>query len=156
MSITTNSVVTFHYTLSDNDGNVLDSSAGHDAFAYLHGAGMIVPGLEEQLEGRKAGDKLKAVVAPEKGYGTFDMELLQRVPLEKFGGQKVEEGMQFQAGGHGVYTVKEVKDGQVLIDGNHPLAGVTLNFDVEIMDVRPATAEELAHGHVHGPGGHHH
>ncbi|MFT3885108.1 MAG: peptidylprolyl isomerase [Flavobacteriales bacterium] len=156
MSITKNSVVTFHYTLSDNEGNVLDTSDGQEAFAYLHGASMIVPGLEEQLEGKKTGDKVKAVVVPEKGYGTFNMELLQRVPLEKFGGQKVEEGMQFQAGGHGVYTVKEVKDGQVLIDGNHPLAGVTLNFDVEITGVRPATEEELAHGHVHGEGGHHH
>jgi len=155
MSITKNSVVSFHYTLSDNDGNILDSSEGHDAFAYLHGAGMIVPGLEEQLEGLKTGDKLKAVVSPEKGYGTFDRELLQRVPLERFGGQQVEAGMQFQAG-HGVVTVKEVKDGEVLIDGNHPLAGVTLNFDVEITGVREATAEELAHGHVHGAGGHHH
>lgn len=156
MSITKNSVVTFHYTLSDNDGNILDSSEGNEAFAYLHGASMIVPGLEEQLEGKKPGDKVKAVVSPEKGYGTFDMELLQRVPLDKFGGQNVEPGMQFQAGGHGVFTVKEVKDGQVLIDGNHPLAGVTLNFDVEIMGVREATSEELSHGHVHGEGGHHH
>lgn len=156
MNITKNAVVSFHYALSNNDGELLDTSHGHDAFAYLHGTGMIVPGLESRMEGRAKGDKFKAVVPPEQGYGEFDTQLVQRVPQEKFGGQKVEEGMQFQAGEHGIFTVKEVKDGQVLLDGNHPLAGVTLNFDVEITDVREATPEELSHGHVHGPGGHHH
>lgn len=156
MTITKNSVVSFHYALSDNDGKLLDSSHGHDPFDYLHGSGMIVRGLESQLEGRKAGDKFKAVVSPAEGYGEFDLQLLQRVPLAKFGGQKVVEGMQFQAGQHGVFTVKEVTAQDVLLDGNHPLAGVTLNFDVEVTGVREATAEELDHGHVHGPDGHHH
>ena len=156
MLIKKNSVVSFHYALSDNDGKLLDSSHGNDPFAYLHGSGMIVRGLEIEMEGKKAGDKFKAVVPPANGYGEFDAQLLQRVPMEKFGEQKVEEGMQFQGGEHGVFTVKEVADDQVLLDGNHPLAGVTLNFNVEVTDVREATAEELSHGHVHGAGGHHH
>lgn len=156
MIITKNAVVSFHYALSDNEGKLLDTSHGNDPFAYLHGSGMIVRGLESQLEGRKAGDKFKAQVPPAEGYGEFDIQLLQRVPIDKFGGQKVEEGMQFQAGQHGVFTVKEVTTENVLLDGNHPMAGVTLNFDVEVTDVREATAEELDHGHVHGPGGHHH
>lgn len=156
MQVKKNSVVSFHYALSDNDGKLLDSSHGSDPFAYLHGSGMIVRGLENQLEGKKAGDQFKAVVAPAEGYGEFDAQLLQRVPMEKFGTQKVEEGMQFQAGEHGVFTVKEVTTEHVLLDGNHPLAGVTLNFNVEVTEVREATADELSHGHVHGPGGHHH
>ncbi|MBK6774947.1 MAG: peptidylprolyl isomerase [Flavobacteriales bacterium] len=156
MRVKNNSVVSFHYTLSDADGKLLDTSAGNEAFAYLQGAHMIVPGLEQQMEGRAVGDKFKAVVEPAHGYGEFDAALLQRVPIDKFGDQKVHEGMQFQAGGHGVFTVKEVADGKVLLDGNHALAGVTLHFDVEITEVRDATADELSHGHVHGPGGHHH
>lgn len=156
MIVSRNSVVSFHYTLRDSEGNTLDSSSGHDAFAYIQGGQQIVPGLEQQMEGKKAGDKFNAVVSPEMGYGEFNKDLLQRVPLDRFQGQKVEPGMQFQAGGHGIFTVREVVDGHALLDGNHPLAGVTLNFEVEIMDVREATVEELDHGHVHGPGGHHH
>jgi FKBP-type peptidyl-prolyl cis-trans isomerase SlyD len=156
MKIAKNSVVSFHYTLSNNEGEVIDSSKGQEAFTYLQGGQMIVPGLEAQMEGRSEGDKFIAVVSPEQGYGEFDQQLLQRVPLDRFGGQNVEAGMQFQAGEHHVVTVKEVAGNEVLIDGNHPLAGVTLNFDVEVTGVREATAEEISHGHVHGPGGHHH
>ena len=156
MIVRSNSVVSFHYTLRDSEGNTLDSSAGHDAFAYIQGGQQIVPGLEMQMEGKSKGDKFNALVEPAMGYGEFNKDLLQRVPLDRFGGSKVEAGMQFQAGEHGVFTVKEVVDGHALLDGNHPLAGVTLNFEVEITDVREATEEELSHGHVHGPGGHHH
>lgn len=156
MNITTNSVVSIHYTLRNNEGETLDSSVGHDAFAFIQGIHQIVPGLEMQMEGRKTGDKFTAVVPPDMGYGEFDKELLRRVPLDRFGDNKVEEGMQFQAGGQGIFIVREVADGQVLLDGNHPLAGVTLNFEVEVVNVREATADELSHGHVHGPGGHHH
>lgn len=156
MKISKNSVVSFHYTLTDNDGQVIDSSEGHEAFSYLQGSQMIVPGLEVQMEGKAKGDKFKAVVSPQEGYGEFNNDLLQRVPLELFGGEKVEVGMQFQAGEHSIVTVAEVTDKDVLVNGNHPLAGVTLNFDVEVTDVREATADEIAHGHVHGPGGHHH
>jgi FKBP-type peptidyl-prolyl cis-trans isomerase SlyD len=156
MLITKNTVVSFHYTLNDPDGRTLDSSAGRGAFAYIHGGGMIVPGLEEQLEGRKAGDHLQAVVDAAKGYGEIDPQLLQRVPLDRFGGQQVEEGMQFQTPDNRVWSVIEVKDGEAVLNGNHPLAGVTLHFNVEITNVREATEEELAHGHVHGEGGGHH
>ena len=156
MNIKNNSVVSFHYTLTDNEGQVLDSSNGNDAFAYIQGVGMIVPGLEQQMEGKAKGDKFKAQVPAASGYGEVNSELLQRVGLDRFGGQKVEVGMQFQAGDHHVVTVREVTDSDVLIDANHPLAGVDLTFDVEITDVREATADELSHGHVHGPGGHHH
>ncbi|MBS1545778.1 MAG: peptidylprolyl isomerase [Bacteroidetes bacterium] len=156
MKISNHSVVSFHYTLSNNEGEVIDSSKGHEAFTYLQGGQMIVPGLEAQMEGKAKGDKFKAVVEPGQGYGEFDLQLLQKIPLASFGGQQVEVGMQFQAGEHHLVTVKEVSANEVLIDANHPLAGVTLNFDVEVTDVREATADELAHGHVHGPGGHHH
>ncbi len=156
MTITTNSVVSIHYTLRDNEGTTLDSSEGSDAFTFIQGIHQIVPGLEMQMEGHKVGDKFTAVVPPEMGYGEFDKDLLRRVPLDRFGDGKVEAGMQFQAGGQGIYTVREVADGHALVDGNHPLAGVTLNFDVEVTNVREATPDEIAHGHVHGPGGHHH
>lgn len=156
MQIKKNSVVSFHYTLNDGDGKLLDTSAGKEAFAYIHGGGMIVPGLEERLEGAKAGDNMQVEVEASKGYGEIDPSLVQRVPLDKFGGQAVEEGMQFQTPDHRVWSVMEVADGNVVLNGNHPLAGVTLHFSVEITDVREATADELSHGHVHGPGGHHH
>ncbi len=159
MQISKNSVVSFHYTLNDSEGKLLDTSAGREAFTYIHGLGMIVPGLEEEMEGRSAGDNLNVAIPPGKGYGEFDPQLIHKVPQDRFGDQKVEAGMQFQAGERGdmgVFTVMEVEDGNVMLNGNHPLAGVTLHFNVEITDVRAATEEELAHGHVHGPGGHHH
>lgn len=156
MRITKNSVVSFHYTLNDGEGRLLDTSAGRDAFAYLHGSGQIVAGLESELEGKAKGDSMQVQVEPSKGYGEMDPSLMQKVPVEKFGDQQVEEGMQFQTPDHKVWSVVEVKDGQVFLNGNHPLAGVTLHFSVEVTDVREATADEIAHGHVHGPGGHHH
>jgi len=156
MRITKNSVVSFHYTLNDSEGKLLDTSAGRDAFAYLHGGGMIVPGLEEQLEGKAKADYMRLEVEPAKGYGEVDPQLVQRVPLDRFGGQPVEEGMQFQTPDNRVWSVLEVKDDQVVLNGNHPLAGVTLHFSVEVTDVREATADEISHGHVHGPGGHQH
>lgn len=161
MHITKNSVVSFHYTLNDADGKLLDTSAGREAFAYIQGHSMIVPGLERQLEGMQAGDSILAVVPAGEGYGELDPSLVHKVPMDRFGGQQVEPGMQFQAGtsdqgSMGVFTVISVEDGMVALNGNHPLAGVTLHFNVEITGVRPATEEELAHGHVHGEGGHHH
>ncbi len=161
MQITKNSVVSFHYTLNDADGKVLDSSAGREAFAYIQGHSMIVPGLERQLEGKKAGDSVNAVVEPGEGYGELDPSLVHKVPVDRFGGQNIEVGMQFQAGNEeggemGVFTVIGVEDGIVALNGNHPLAGVQLHFNVDITDVRQASEEELAHGHVHGEGGHHH
>ena len=156
MQITKDAVVSFHYTLNDPEGRVLDSSEGREAFAYIHGSGMIVLGLEEQMEGKTSGTSMKVEVAPEKGYGQVDPQLLQKVPMDRFGGQTVETGMQFQTPEDHVFTVMEVTGNEVVINGNHPLAGVTLHFSVEITDVRMATADELSHGHVHGAGGHHH
>jgi FKBP-type peptidyl-prolyl cis-trans isomerase SlyD len=159
MQISKEKVVSIHYTLKDNEGNVLDSSIGRDPLYYIQGIGNLIPGMEEGLEGRSKGDKLEIKVSPEKGYGTRDERLIQKVPRSAFGGQEVRTGMQFQAGsGHGsqVVTVTEVGLDNITVDGNHPLAGVELNFSVEVMEVRNATGDELAHGHVHGPGGHHH
>jgi FKBP-type peptidyl-prolyl cis-trans isomerase SlyD len=161
MTITQNSAVSFHYTLTDDQGQQIDSSAGQDPLAYLHGAGNIIPGLENALEGKSVGDQLNVEVSAEEGYGPVQQELIQEVPREAFQGvDTIEVGMQFEAqtgqGGAVPVTVTAVTDETVTVDGNHPLAGKTLNFDVTIADVREASEEELAHGHIHGPGGHHH
>lgn len=159
MKIAKDKVAAIHYTLTDNTGNVLDSSAGREPLYYIQGIGNLIPGMEEGLEGKAKGDKFIIKVSPEKGYGVRSEEQIQKVPITAFGGQEVKVGMQFSAGGnHGsqVVTVTEVGADTVTVDANHPLAGVELNFDVEVMEVRNASAEELAHGHVHGPGGHHH
>lgn len=154
-------VVSIHYTLTNDDGETLDSSAGRDPLMYLHGAQNIIPGLEKALTGKDVGDQVQVSVPPAEGYGEVDAELVQSVPRAAFEGiDQVEPGMQFEArspeGGSSIVVVKEVSDDDVVIDGNHPLAGQTLHFDVTIEEVRDATDEELAHGHVHGPGGHQH
>jgi FKBP-type peptidyl-prolyl cis-trans isomerase SlyD len=160
MNIADESVVSMHYTLKDDKGEVIDSSDGSEPLTYLQGAGNIIPGLEEALAGKKKGDKLHVTIPPEKGYGERDERLVQAIPKNQFqDADRVKAGMQFQIrsqGGPMVLTVVEVKDSEVVVDGNSALAGQTLHFDVEITDVRAATEEELAHGHVHGPGGHHH
>jgi FKBP-type peptidyl-prolyl cis-trans isomerase SlyD len=159
MKITKDKVAAIHYTLTDNSGKVLDSSKGRQPLYYIQGIGNLIPGMEEGLEGKSKGDKFVINVSPEKGYGVRDEKQIQKVPRSAFGGQEVKKGMQFSAGGnHGsqVVTVTEIGLDTVTIDANHPLAGVELNFDVEVIEVRSATSEELSHGHVHGPGGHHH
>jgi FKBP-type peptidyl-prolyl cis-trans isomerase SlyD len=160
MNIADNHVVSIHYTLTGDDGTVIDSSRGREPLAYLHGAGNIVPGLEKQLTGRAPGDKLDVVVTPEEGYGVRHEGLVQTLPRDAFHGvDTIEPGMQFTAQGNRgplEVTVTKVDGETVTIDGNHPLAGQALNFAVEIVDVREASKEELSHGHVHGPGGHHH
>ncbi|EWH01757.1 FKBP-type peptidyl-prolyl cis-trans isomerase [Halomonas sp. BC04] len=157
MQIAQNSVVAFHYTLTNDAGEVLDSSEGRDPLTYLHGAGNIIPGLEKELEGRESGEKLNVTVAPEEGYGEVQPQLVQEVPRDAFQGvEAVEPGMQFQAqtqGGPLMVTVTKIEGDTVTVDGNHPLAGQKLNFDVEIADVREASQEEIEHGHVHGEGG---
>ena len=155
MKITKHAVVAIHYTLKDNSGKVLDSSMGHEPLYYLHGEGNLIPGMEEGLEGQEKGKKLQLIITPEKGYGVRDEKLIQKLPRSAFGGEKVEKGMQFQANNGGTVTVTAVSLDQVTVDANHPLAGVELNFAVEVVEVRSATADEIAHGHVHGPGGHH-
>lgn len=160
MQIAQNSVVAFHYTLTNDEGEVLDSSEGREPLTYLHGAGNIIPGLEKELEGRENGEKLQVAVSPEEGYGETQPSLVQEVPRDSFQGvESIEPGMQFQAqtqGGPLMVTVTKVEADTVVVDGNHPLAGQKLNFDVEIAEVREATPEEAEHGHVHGEGGHQH
>jgi FKBP-type peptidyl-prolyl cis-trans isomerase SlyD len=160
MLIAQDKVVLIHYTLTNDDGKVLDSSSGREPLAYLHGKGNIISGLESALDGKQAGDKLNVRVEPAEGYGVRDDALVQQVPRRQFGGANLKPGMQFHAQtsqGHArVVTVTRVVGDMVTVDGNHPLAGEALNFDVEVAEVRDATQEELEHGHVHGPGGHHH
>ena len=161
MSIKDNSAVSFHYSLTEDEGQQLDSSAGKEPLAYLHGAGNIIPGLENALTGKAVGDSMTVAVSAAEGYGEVQQELIQDVPRTSFQGvEQIEVGMQFEAqtgqGGTVPVTVTAVTDETVTVDGNHPLAGKNLNFDVSIEAVRDATAEELEHGHVHGPGGHEH
>ena len=160
MTIKSDSVVSVHYTLKDDGGQVIDRSAPGDPLTYLHGHGQLISGLERQLEGRAAGDKLNVTIAPADGYGEYDQSLVQQVPRRALKGiANVKVGMQLRAQtdeGARTVTVTRVSGDMVTLDGNHPLAGKNLNFDVEVAAVREATAEELAHGHVHGPGGHHH
>lgn len=160
MSITKNSVVSIHYSLKNDKGAVIDSSIGKDPLYYLHGAGNLIAGMEENLEGKSKGDQFEVVIPPEKGYGVKKPELTQVVSKSVFGEQEdIRIGMQFQAQ-HGdqsyIVTVKDINGDDVTIDGNHELAGENLHFSVEVMSIRDASKEELSHGHVHGPGGHHH
>ncbi len=160
MQIAKDTVVSIDYTLTDDEGQVLDSSEGQTPLSYLHGSGEIIPGLERELDGKRVGDQLQIVVAPEDGYGERNDDLQQEVPREQF--DEIEDldlGMQFQvesSDGPLVITIVAIADDIVTVDGNHPLAGVNLNFDITVREVREATPEELAHGHVHGPDGHAH
>jgi FKBP-type peptidyl-prolyl cis-trans isomerase SlyD len=160
MNITKDSVASFHYTLKDDDGNTIDTSEGQEPLPYLHGAGNIVPGLERELEGKVIGDKVSVIVKPVDGYGELNETLKQELPKSMFAGiDDIEAGMDFQAetdNGQEMVTVTNVEGDTVTIDGNHPLAGKNLHFDVEVTEVREASSEELEHGHVHGPGGHEH
>ncbi len=160
MQIAAQKVVSIEYTLKDADGQVLDTSDGRQPLAYLHGAGNIVVGLEKALEGKAAGDTVEVSVSPEEGYGLRDEAAIRNVPARKLSpDKKVLPGQRFRmmtASGAVVATVLSVQGDYAKVDGNHPLAGVTLNFSVKVVDVREPTEEELAHGHVHGPGGHNH
>ena len=160
MQIEAQKVVTLNYTLTDNEGTVIDES-NDSSFAYLHGASNIIPGLENALVGKQAGETLSVSVPPEEGYGEHDASKTQSVPKDMFPEDtEIEAGMQFHAQGPNeetiVVTVTALDDETVTVDGNHPLAGVELNFAVEIVEVRDALQEEIEHGHVHGPGEHHH
>jgi FKBP-type peptidyl-prolyl cis-trans isomerase SlyD len=160
VEITADRVVTIHYTLKDDNGTVLDSSAGGEPLAYIQGHGNLVSGLEKALEGQQGGHTLAVSVPPADGYGLRDEALIQRVPKRTLqGAGDIRKGMQFQArteDGMRLFTVTAVVGDMVTLDGNHPLADQTLHFAIEIVSVREATTEELEHGHVHGAGGHHH
>ena len=149
-----NLVVAMHYKLTNGSGEVLDSSEGADPLTYLHGAGNIIPGLEEALVGKVQGDALQVTVPPEKAYGEVRPEMVQVVPRAAFQSvENIEPGMAFAAQGSDGSTqrvvVTQVSDEEITVDANHPLAGEVLNFDVQVVSVREASEEEIAHGHVH-------
>ena len=160
MKVESNAVVSIEYVLRDDAGAVLDQSKGGEPLAYLHGHGNIVPGLEKALAGLEPGQSTKAEISPEDGYGAHDPGKTMRVARSQLPEQlQPEVGMMLHAEGpQGPMPlwITEVEAEAVTVDGNHPLAGKTLHFEVQIKDVREASPEELQHGHVHGPGGHHH
>lgn len=155
-TIAKDTAVRFNYILKDENGNVIDQSQG-EPLAYLHGHNNIIPGLEKELEGKSAGDSLTAVIQPADAYGEYQEQAVQKVPRANFQGvDDIQPGMQFQSEAEGqvmLVTVTDVNDDTVTVDANHPLAGKTLSFDVEVVEVRAATEDELNHGHVHGNGG---
>ncbi|MGE6434094.1 peptidylprolyl isomerase [Shewanella baltica] len=157
MKITQHSAVTIHYRLSDQEGRLLEDSFDSEPMLYLHGTENLIPGLEAALDGKTKGEKLDVTISAEEAYGPYHDGLRQAVPLEAFGDiEDIVPGMRFIAEtemGQRPVQVMEVKDNVVIVDGNHPLAGQSLNFSVEIVDVREASAEEIAHGHVHAQGG---
>ena len=159
MFVSTNKVVILNYTLTDDNNQIIDQSTD-GTFAYLHGANNIIPGLEKALLDKKVGDNIKVSIEPAEGYGHHDASMVQEVPMDMFeSAEQVQVGQQFHAQGpHGntiIITVTKVDGDNVTIDGNHPLAGMPLNFDVTIMDIRDASEEEITHGHAHH-GDHHH
>jgi FKBP-type peptidyl-prolyl cis-trans isomerase SlyD len=161
MQIAEKTVAHFDYTLTDPQGQTLDSSEGREPLAYLHGFGNIIPGLEAELVGKRAGDEFTVTIPAAQAYGEVDPALVQAVPRAAFPADaQITPGMQFQArspdGQTRVVTVKQADANEVTVDANHPLAGVALTFAVKVTGVRAATEEELSHGHVHGTGGHHH
>lgn len=152
MKIEKNRVVAIDYTLKGAGGQVLDRSQEGSPLRYLHGNHNLIPGLEKALEGMEAGKTVSVSVPPEEGYGIRQAELVQEVPKSVFGNESLETGMQFQVqsdDGIHVLTIQEIRDETVIVDGNHPLAGETLDFDVTVVTVREASEEEIAHGHVH-------
>lgn len=160
MQISKHKAVAIEYTLTNDSGEVIDTSEGQDPLSYLHGAGNLISGLEQALEGKSAGDALQVTISPEDAYGQRIDELVQIVPRDRFeGADELEVGMRFHASsdhGETLVTITDVSDDEVTVDGNHPLAGETLHFEVKIVDVRDASEEEVEHGHIHGPGGHDH
>ena len=153
MKIAQDTAVTIDYTLRNDDGDILDQSTGGTPLVYLHGHGNIIPGLEAALAGRSQGDSCSVRIDPEQAYGLADQALIQVVPRDRFQGvDALEVGMQFRAQtsqGPITITVTSIEGNEVTVDGNHPLAGVFLNFDVIVREVREATPEEIDHGHIH-------
>ncbi|GLP97165.1 peptidylprolyl isomerase [Paraferrimonas sedimenticola] len=153
MKICENKVVTLHYRLHDDQGQLIESSFDSEPMQYLHGAENMIPGLEVQLEGKQVGDTMTAEVPADQAYGDYQESLRQSVPIEAFGNvEDIIPGMRFIAEtdvGQRPVQVVEVSENEVVVDGNHPLAGVALSFEVEVVEVRDASADEIAHGHVH-------
>ena len=160
MQITKHSVASLEYTLTNDQGEVLDTTSGRGPLAYIHGTESIIPGLEQELDGKQPGDAFQVRIDPAAAYGERDENMVQSVSRAQMPDGELEVGMQLQAqsddGNAFLVTVTEVAGDEVTLDANHPLAGVALNFEVKVVDVRTATEDELAHGHPHGPGGHDH
>jgi FKBP-type peptidyl-prolyl cis-trans isomerase SlyD len=160
MQIGPQKVVSISYTLKGDAGDVIDSSVGREPLIYIHGIGSLVPGLEKALEGRGAGEHVAVTVGPEEGYGARDESLSRKIPIRKLPDGKARAGMRVRVEtdtGPMLLLITAVQGDYATVDPNHPLSGKTLHFEVDVVDVREATADELAHGHVHAPGqGHHH
>ncbi len=161
MLIEKNTVVSADFQLLDKDGKMIDSSEANGPLVYLHGAEQLLPALEEALSGHEVGDELSVGLTPEQAFGERMDALVDRAPRSNFPGvDHIEPGMRFQAqmedGSQMVVTVTDVDDQWVTVDGNHELAGMDLRFELKVADVRAASDEEIAHGHAHGPDGHHH
>jgi FKBP-type peptidyl-prolyl cis-trans isomerase SlyD len=156
MQVANDTAVSIHYTLTNDAGEVLDSSIGQETLDYLHGTGNIISGLEGAITGKSIGDKFKIRIEPADAYGEIHEDRVQVISRDMFEGiDDIQVGMQFHADvshGPGVVTVVSINDDDITIDGNHPLAGIALTFDVEVIDIRPATSEEMDHGHIHGAG----
>ncbi len=152
--------MTIDYTLTGEDGAVLDSSKGQEPLAYIQGSGTVIGGLEAALEGKSTSDHVSVTVAPQDAYGVRDESFVFPIPRARFAGvEDLAVGMQFALRSQDVErvaTVVGLDDSEVTVDANHPLAGMTLHFEVDVVGVRAATAEELSHGHVHDGHGHHH
>lgn len=152
-------VISFHYTLTDNTGKELDSSRGAQPLTFLSGAGQIIPGLEKELLGMRSGDRRTVTVTHQEAYGAFNQSLVYKVSRSQLPAQDIKLGDVFATGEGATYQevkVIDLTDEFAMLDGNHPLAGKDLTFDVEITNTRAALPEEVSHGHVHGEGGHHH
>lgn len=160
MKVAKNTVVSLNYTLKNNEGEVLDTSEGREPLVYLHGVGALIPGLENVLEGEGEGSKVSTVIKPEDAYGHRKDDLLHKVPKSGFtSDEEMQEGMRVQLeteNGPAIAVISKIEGEEVTLDLNHPLAGMELHFDVEVVGIREAQQEEIDHGHAHGPGGHHH
>jgi FKBP-type peptidyl-prolyl cis-trans isomerase SlyD len=160
MKIAQHSVVTLDYTLKNSEGELLDTSEGRQPLVYLHGVGGLIPGLEKELTDKAKGDNVVAIVPPEEAYGSRRDDLLKVVSKDGFQGEEeMTVGMQVQLEtehGPAIALISSIEGNDVTLDLNHPLADMTLHFDVTVQDVRAGTEEEISHGHVHGPGGHEH
>ena len=160
MKVEKDKVVSIQYTLKDEKGSILDSTEEGSPFLYLQGHQNIIPGLENELEGKSKGDTFKVSIQPKDGYGETNPNLVQEIPKDQFPEpNEIQKGMQFQADtpeGPMILTVLEILESTIKVDGNHPLAGKELHFEVEVLELRDATPEEINHGHVHGPGEAHH
>ncbi|MBD3636238.1 MAG: peptidylprolyl isomerase [Crocinitomicaceae bacterium] len=160
MKVAEHTVVTLNYTLKNSAGELLDTSEGRQPLVYLHGVGALIPGLEKELADKEVGANINAVIPPEEAYGTRREDLMKMVSKDGFqGDEEMKEGMQVQLQtehGPAIAVIAKIEGNDVMLDLNHPLADMTLHFDVTIEDVRAATEEEISHGHVHGEGGHQH